>query len=550
MTIKFQGYFFKKKNYNTEDNMKKENGITLIALIITIIIMLILVIVTVSFAINGGLFNNAKKASDEYSQAIENEKKIVDDVDNYLNDSNDIINKDNAIKSCNIEIINQNGPIVTVSAANVDSKNEITGYVYLLDGTVINISTEETFDYVLESDNNDHIINVIVVDKYGNCKKSDSIKYNTNKYQMLYYYGKEYEDVTGGWIAEATQSNGIAQKNSNNMYLSYKRTGGSGSRVKTANTFNVSDYEIAGTVIMMEKSAGGSYTSMNAMGRSIPYGYQMEKHIYELDISSKTSLQPMFENWDTSVYIYAAWFEDSEGTVEYDTEECKEKVTCSDLINSFDLSVVWAQRGEVISEISENIDISNVSGYAVLADGELISIGQDSRRMFEYSDDLTSKKVEVIVFDKSGNIYKYEQNNIEKFDRVYLYKYGDECVDITGGWTGGNEQSRGRFRKEADYLFMGYTSSGGSEAHMSTNNIIDFSNYKKLYVHYKIDRNAYSYSTFFGKLHFYNGSIEKEFPSYANGDVTDSIDISNCTQDKILFRNWDVDNYIYEIWFE
>ena len=40
--------------------MKKEKGITLIALIITIIVMLILVAVTISVALNGGLFNNAK----------------------------------------------------------------------------------------------------------------------------------------------------------------------------------------------------------------------------------------------------------------------------------------------------------------------------------------------------------------------------------------------------------------------------------------------------------------------------------------------------------
>ncbi len=43
--------------------MKKDNGITLIALVITIIVMLILVIVTVSFAMNGGLFTNAREAS-------------------------------------------------------------------------------------------------------------------------------------------------------------------------------------------------------------------------------------------------------------------------------------------------------------------------------------------------------------------------------------------------------------------------------------------------------------------------------------------------------
>ena len=43
--------------------MKTKNGITLIALIITIIVMLILVGVTVTVAINGGLFSSAKEAA-------------------------------------------------------------------------------------------------------------------------------------------------------------------------------------------------------------------------------------------------------------------------------------------------------------------------------------------------------------------------------------------------------------------------------------------------------------------------------------------------------
>ena len=42
--------------------MKKQNGITLIALIITIIVMLILVGVTVNVALNGGLFDAATDA--------------------------------------------------------------------------------------------------------------------------------------------------------------------------------------------------------------------------------------------------------------------------------------------------------------------------------------------------------------------------------------------------------------------------------------------------------------------------------------------------------
>lgn len=45
--------------------MKGQKGITLVALIITIIVMLILVAVTISIALNGGLFDKARTASRE-----------------------------------------------------------------------------------------------------------------------------------------------------------------------------------------------------------------------------------------------------------------------------------------------------------------------------------------------------------------------------------------------------------------------------------------------------------------------------------------------------
>ena len=48
--------------------MKKQKGITLIALIITIIVMLILVGVTVTTAINGGLFKKAKEGKQEQKE--------------------------------------------------------------------------------------------------------------------------------------------------------------------------------------------------------------------------------------------------------------------------------------------------------------------------------------------------------------------------------------------------------------------------------------------------------------------------------------------------
>ena len=51
--------------------LKKQNGITLIALIITIIVMLILVGVTVNVTLNGGLFDKAKEAATKQERAAE-----------------------------------------------------------------------------------------------------------------------------------------------------------------------------------------------------------------------------------------------------------------------------------------------------------------------------------------------------------------------------------------------------------------------------------------------------------------------------------------------
>ncbi|MBQ3145613.1 MAG: type II secretion system protein [Clostridia bacterium] len=49
--------------------MKGQKGITLVALIITIIVMLILVGVSISVALNGGLFDNARDAARKTQQA-------------------------------------------------------------------------------------------------------------------------------------------------------------------------------------------------------------------------------------------------------------------------------------------------------------------------------------------------------------------------------------------------------------------------------------------------------------------------------------------------
>lgn len=69
--------------------MRENNGITLIALIITIIILLILVGVSINLAIKGDLFVSAEKAVDGTNAKVEQEQTRVDELMEKLNKMND-----------------------------------------------------------------------------------------------------------------------------------------------------------------------------------------------------------------------------------------------------------------------------------------------------------------------------------------------------------------------------------------------------------------------------------------------------------------------------
>ena len=59
--------------------MKKERGITLVALVITIIVLLILAGVTIAQATSGtGIFNQAKNAADAYNKSATKENEALE----------------------------------------------------------------------------------------------------------------------------------------------------------------------------------------------------------------------------------------------------------------------------------------------------------------------------------------------------------------------------------------------------------------------------------------------------------------------------------------
>ena len=65
--------------------MKRQNGITLVALVITIIILLILAGISIDSLTNQGLFKNAKKAANATNEATKLEQNRLTEYETEMN---------------------------------------------------------------------------------------------------------------------------------------------------------------------------------------------------------------------------------------------------------------------------------------------------------------------------------------------------------------------------------------------------------------------------------------------------------------------------------
>lgn len=65
--------------------MKKQNGITLVALVITIIILLILAGISIGTLTNQGLFTRAQEANQKTQEAIVNEQNTLNSYETAIN---------------------------------------------------------------------------------------------------------------------------------------------------------------------------------------------------------------------------------------------------------------------------------------------------------------------------------------------------------------------------------------------------------------------------------------------------------------------------------
>ena len=126
---------------------RQNKGITLIALVITIIVMLILVAVTISMAINGGLFEKASEAGTKTNAAVANEQILASGkvtIDNVL--YNSIDEYINSGKEVNFEELFE-------TATKHPDQTETDDIGIAEDGTIVNL---DLWYYDLIGDNDEY----------------------------------------------------------------------------------------------------------------------------------------------------------------------------------------------------------------------------------------------------------------------------------------------------------------------------------------------------------------------------------------------------------
>ena len=153
----------------------REQGITLVALVITIIIIIILATVTINMAFgDNGLIRMAQKAKDVTANSIEAEREEMNSVmSEYLNvmaEDSEIPLPQEDTTPPTVEITvgerTENSIAITVNAT--DDSGEIASYKYYLNGTLKDTLTSNSYTFTGLTAGTDYTIKVEAYDKAGN----------------------------------------------------------------------------------------------------------------------------------------------------------------------------------------------------------------------------------------------------------------------------------------------------------------------------------------------------------------------------------------------
>lgn len=350
----------------------------------------------------------------------------------------------------------------------------------------------------------------------------------------LYKEGNECVSLTGGWETRGTTS----EKLSNSLHL--KQTA-YWSTVRTSNILDINNnfyVEYKYTRTKSEVAPYNNFRLTTEPGSNVLMEFPTSD---TRKIINKTLIANGQLDFGTSTsagvseqYIYNVWYETKENvlTIHFQTDDnitfsandlglvtiSKIDVSVNGIVsktytgnysnlsyaidkslltigsNTIEIKVTYNQ-GDGISETASEYLIHKVTVNKLPLETPLLDAVERVKLLNEskqnekniLSSILTSKNVEVSEADKMSDLI-YKVNDLGEFIQpiLYIYKEGDECINVTGGWDFNNCSYSSAFSKNNGHLtknstnFYGTLPTYWSIYYRGTSNKIDLSNYNKL----------------------------------------------------------------------
>ena len=188
---------------NRKQEKHTSKGITLIALVITIIVMLILVAVTISMAINGGLFEKAGKATGDTKNAMNAEQALASgqitidgktyaSIDDYLEGKEVVLDYDKTKT-------NDDGTLKSNAKYESDGKTAIIPKGFKIIEDTEGKKSIDAGLVIQDSAGNEFVWVPVTVEGTTDAEKEANFEAIRKD---GYYNGSLQTDVSNGWVAE------------------------------------------------------------------------------------------------------------------------------------------------------------------------------------------------------------------------------------------------------------------------------------------------------------------------------------------------------------
>ena len=215
--------------------------------------------------------------------------------------------------------------LVTTCDVTTNNNSQIKGYIYMINGEVAGISTDNKYTYTNLKASTEYKISVAAIDNNGNTKLSDTINAKTAEGLYLYKDGNKYEDITGGWQLTKDSNSSSDITSYNYMLMHSEEVRNRGSALSTKKAVNLTGYSKLKMLVNQKKIGtynyfrigvkstpitGVAYNAFSSGETSKVFQNNGNNIIIELDISNLNGNYYIGADCDTTrVEIHSIWLE-------------------------------------------------------------------------------------------------------------------------------------------------------------------------------------------------------------------------------------------------